>query len=141
MFWDSSAIVPLLLRESHSDLLSAAFDGDTEPAVWWATPVESHAAVARAAREKQLTRADVVQASERLRAIRVDVDEIAPAEDVRVRALRLLSVHPLRAADALQLAAALFWAEEQPGTDTFVCLDRRLRDAARREGFALLPAE
>jgi hypothetical protein len=53
--------------------------------------------------------------------------------------MRLLSTHALRTADGLQLAAALAWCEEEPSADTFVGLDRRLREAARREGFALLP--
>jgi predicted nucleic acid-binding protein len=78
---------------------------------------------------------------ERLRDTRSQVREIAPMESVRDRAIRLLAVHRLRAADALQLAAALVWSEEQPANETFVCLDRRLRGAARREGFSLLPAD
>jgi hypothetical protein len=62
-------------------------------------------------------------------------------ESVRARASRLLTAHRLRAAHALQLGAALVWCEEQPAGETFVCLDRRLRAAARREGFTLFPSE
>ena len=65
---------------------------------------------------------------------------LAPSDEVRHRAGRLLATHPLRAADALQLAAALVWSEEQPLGEVFVSLDDRLREAARREGFALLPS-
>lgn len=65
--------------------------------------------------------------------------EIAAVERTRARALRLLSVHPLRSGDALQLAAALIASEERPESLPFVCLDDRLRDAARREGFTVLP--
>jgi uncharacterized protein len=68
------------------------------------------------------------------------VDEVTPSEDVRERAERLLGVHALRAADALQLAAALIWARERPARLEFVCLDGRLRGIAWREGFAVLPA-
>jgi hypothetical protein len=50
-------------------------------------------------------------------------------------------MHPLRAADALQLAAALIWVEEQPHGESFVSLDPRLRDSAAREGFTLVPSE
>jgi predicted nucleic acid-binding protein len=67
------------------------------------------------------------------------VDEVAPVEDVRGRAERLLAVHPLRAADALQLGAALVWARERTTGLGFVSLDGRLREAARREGFTVLP--
>jgi hypothetical protein len=49
--------------------------------------------------------------------------------------------HPLRAGDALQLAAALVSSEDAPQGETFVCLDTRLRDAARREGFAIRPPD
>jgi hypothetical protein len=49
--------------------------------------------------------------------------------------LRLLRVHPLRAAGALQLAAALEWAGAPPDGE-LVTFDERLREAAVREGFA-----
>jgi len=68
------------------------------------------------------------------------LDVVAPTPRLRRTAGRALAAHPLRAADALQLAAALTWSAEQPGGEGFVCLDDRLRDAAQREGFAVLPA-
>jgi hypothetical protein len=49
-----------------------------------------------------------------------------------------LRVHPLRAADALQLAAAYIAAERRPSSLELVILDDRLAAAARREGFVLL---
>ena len=67
-------------------------------------------------------------------------DTVAPTDDLRRRAGRLLSVHPLRAADALQLAAALIWCEEQPHGEVFVTLDVRLGEAAAAEGFVIHPA-
>ena len=68
-------------------------------------------------------------------------DTIAATEDVRRRAGRLLAVHPLRAADALQLSAALVFCEDDPTGESFVCLDDRLRGVAMSEGFQLLPSE
>jgi hypothetical protein len=47
----------------------------------------------------------------------------------------LLRVHPLRAAGALQLAAAYLVAERRPSTLEIVTLDDRLRHAGRKEGF------
>ncbi|HEX2164386.1 MAG TPA: PIN domain-containing protein, partial [Thermoanaerobaculia bacterium] len=67
--------------------------------------------------------------------------EIAPGEEVRRQASRLLRVHDLRAADSLQLAAALVWCSDRPEGQAFVSLDRRLRDAAELEGFTVLPAD
>lgn len=52
--------------------------------------------------------------------------------------MRLLRLHPLRAADALQLAAALVLAEHDPRTLPFVTLDERLALAAEQEGFELM---
>ena len=66
--------------------------------------------------------------------------EIAPSELLREQAVRLIKAHDLRAGDALQLAAALAWADHKPSGLEFVCLDKRLRDAAVKEGFTVLPA-
>jgi predicted nucleic acid-binding protein len=65
-------------------------------------------------------------------------DTVPPTEEVRRRASRLLAVHALRAGDALQLGAALVFAAEVQGVG-FVCLDDRLREAASKEGFRILP--
>jgi predicted nucleic acid-binding protein len=62
------------------------------------------------------------------------MDRDEPSQEVRDQARRVLRVHPLRAADALQLAAALVWKGRH-----FVCFDQRLREAAQREGFRLFP--
>jgi predicted nucleic acid-binding protein len=141
MFWDSSALVAALLDEPRSRELIDAFDADPVPVIWWGAPLECHAAVVRAVREKRVSREEAAEAAERLREARTQVREVAPLEAVRTRAMRLLTAHPLRTADSLQLAASLIWCEEQPASETFVCLDQRLRDAARREGFTLLPAD
>lgn len=141
MFWDSSALGAILLGESPSYAINSAFESDEEPAIWWGTPLEAHSVLTRGVREKRLTREEASDGAERLRTMRRLTYEVSPNEDIRMRAMRLLSTHRVRAADALQLAAALFWCEEQPSDQTFVCLDTRLREAARREGFTLLPAE
>lgn len=141
MFWDSSALVPLLIAEARSEALTHQISGDTEPVIWWATPLECQSAVQRRHREQAFAAAQMTSYNERLRQIVHHADTIAPTDEVRRRAARLLAVHPLRAADALQLASALIWCEEQPHGEIFVSLDSRLRDAAAREGFTLVPAE
>lgn len=140
MFWDSSAVVPILLPEPTSGDMSTMVRADHEPAIWWACSVECRSAIHRRNRESPLPGAVVAQALFRLEAFADDADTIPPAEEVRRRAGRLLAVHPLRAADALQLAAALLWCENEPTGERFVCLDERLRGAARTEGFTVLPA-
>ena len=141
MFWDSSALVAALLDEPRSGAMIEAFDADPVPVIWWGSPLECHAAVVRAVRDKRVSREEATEAAERLREARTQVREVAPLEAVRTRAMRLLSSHQLRTPDSLQLAASLIWCEEQPASETFVCLDQRLREAARREGFTLLPAD
>lgn len=120
--------------------VTAWLRSDPEPVLWWASPLECHSALYRRHREETLPLVRLNEALARLRALAEDVDFIAPANRVRDRAARLLAAHPLRAADALQLAAALVWCDETPQGATFVSLDERLGEAARREGFAVLPA-
>ncbi|MGE3841749.1 MAG: type II toxin-antitoxin system VapC family toxin [Vicinamibacterales bacterium] len=139
MFWDTSALIPLVLPERRSAALTDAVVADREVTVWWGTPVECLSAAYRRHREAPLPSQVLSAALSRLRAIVEDADTVAPTDDVRRRAGRLVAAHPLRAADALQLAAALVWCEEQPSGELFVCLDQRLRDAAQREGFTLVP--
>jgi hypothetical protein len=139
MFWDSSALVPILLPEARSEALTTLLSTDKEVVMWWATPLECQSALCRRHRDAPLTSLQMREMTERLRAFVDHADTIAPTDDVRRRAARLLASHPLRAADALQLAAALIWCEEQPHNETFVSLDERLCAAARTEGFEVSP--
>jgi predicted nucleic acid-binding protein len=139
MFWDSSALVPLLLPDVRSAGLSTLLRSDAEPALWWVSPVECQSALYRRHREGALSTAVLTRTLQRLKTLVADVDVVAPTPRLRERAGRLLAGHPLRAGDALQLAAALIWCDESPEEDTFVCLDERLAEAAHREGFTVVP--
>lgn len=138
MFWDSSALVPLLLSEARSAELSALLRRDAAPTIWWGSPLECQSALHRRRREGSLAAPALTESLARLGHMAEDMDIVAPTNTVRDAAGRALAAHPLRAADALQLAAALVWAGSSTG-EAFVCLDDRLRDAARREGFDVLP--
>lgn len=137
-FWDSSAIVPLLLPEAPADALFDLLEREPVMLVWWGTPVECTSAVARREREGGLRVAEASAALERLRDLADGWQEVLPGEAVRTTAQRLLRVHPLGAADSLQLATAIVAAEQERATLEFVCLDERLREAASREGFPVL---
>jgi predicted nucleic acid-binding protein len=139
MFWDTSAIIPVLLPEPRSGAIAEALASDREVTLWWGTPVECLSAIYRRHRESPVPAPLLTEALKRLRAVVEDTDTVLPTDEVRRRAGRLVAAHPLRAADALQLGAALVWCEEQSHGETFVCLDARLREAARREGFSLAP--
>ena len=138
-FWDASALVTLVLAEPGRDQLLEALEQDPVMLVWWGTPVECTSAIARQERDSVLQVAETRAALERLQTLMDSCDEVLPTENVRRIALRLLRVHPLRAADSLQLAAALVAAADDPATLEFVSFDRRLNDAASREGFPVYP--
>jgi predicted nucleic acid-binding protein len=138
-FWDSSAVLPLVLEEPRSAALRKLLRGDTEAAIWWATPVECVSAIARLEREGALQGRDVTDALELMDAFVAAAAQVEPVEELRETARRLLRVHPLRAADALQLAAAFMVSERRPATLTLVTCDDRLLDAAAKEGFRLAP--
>ena len=119
--------------------MEALVTDDPEMMVWWASPVECASAVHRLRREGVFTPAVAALLLAGLATALDAANAVAPGNEVCAKALRLLAVHPLRAADALQLAAALLWAREIPGGRDFVCLDERLRTAAILEGFQVLP--
>lgn len=141
MFWDSSALVPLLVSELRSGEAARLLDDDPGPVAWWLSPVECASALHRRHREGGLTRAELDAALGRLRGLTPALAYILPVDEVRTRAAGLLALHALRAADALQLAAALVWTEGLPNGERFVCLDQRLREAARAQGFTVMPGE
>ena len=133
IFWDSSAVVPLLVDESPRDALLELLRRDSGMIVWWGTLVECASAIARREREGALGAAN--EAFERLRTMAGEWHEVLATDTVRSAAVRMLRVHALRAADSLQLAAAFVAAEHDPPTLEFVSLDDRLSEAAGRKGF------
>lgn len=138
IFWDSSALIALLVTESESSVRQSQLEADSMAAVWWATPVECESALQRRMREGALTPADVRLARDRLNELSVAWHEVNPLPVVRKLALRLLRTHPLRAADALQLAAALALDQAAGSGVRFACADTRLCLAAEAEGLLCL---
>jgi uncharacterized protein len=134
-FWDSSALLPLLVREASSKAVAATYETDPSVVAWWGSQIECASALARLEREDRLAGGGLTVSLGRLADLAAAWHEVQPVAPVRQIAIRLLRVHDLRAADSLQLAAALVAAEGQPATLAFVTLDDRLAIAADREGF------
>jgi predicted nucleic acid-binding protein len=136
-FWDASAIVPLLTKEDATARLQKLALADAAMLVWWGTEVECASAIARLERDGALDEPAAIDAFDRLLQLSAAWHEVEPGDPVREAAVRFLRVHPLRAADALQLAAAFIAAERRPPSLQIVTLDDRLAAAARKEGFVL----
>lgn len=133
-FWDASALVPLCVGQRTTPRAIELYKS-YEAVVWWATPVEIASALARLVRMQQLGATDSAKAR-RLAASLADAwFVIQPSDALRMKATQLVDRYDLRAADALQLAAALEWCEDVPQGRIFLTADQRLRDAAVLAGF------
>ena len=138
-YWDTSAVLPLIIDEPETARAKRLADQDPAIAAWWATRTECMSALARLRRDETINSEDEARTKRLLLQLAGQWTEIAPGTRLRERAERLLSVHPLRASDAFQLAAALLWARGKTAGRGFVSFDDRLRRAAAREGFDVLP--
>jgi uncharacterized protein len=136
-FWDASALVPLCVNEASSRQ-AQSFLRRFAPVVWWGSPVEVASAIFRLHRGGDLTDAGMQGALARLLLLSRSWREILPTIQIRDSAIRCLEVHPLRAANSLQLASALIWCDQRPARRHFICADQRLAVAARSAGFTLL---
>jgi uncharacterized protein len=137
-FWDASAIVPLLVLESSSRHLQSLAAQESAMLVWWGSKVECVSALARRERDGALDARVMAIALQRLQQLADAWHEIDPSDPIRETAERFLRVHPLCAADALQLAAAFAAAERRPASLEIITLDDRLANAARKEGFGVV---
>ncbi len=140
-FWDSSALVPLHVDEPATPALRQVLRDDPFVLVWMLSSVEILSAIARLGRNAR-------GLDDLLHGLRLDVLDrwsqwsvVTHAQAVRRRAERLVGLHPLAAADAMQLAAALVASGDRPETLPFVTLDTRLAKAAQLEGFRVITAD
>ena len=136
-FWDSSALTPLLVDEGDSEIRERQLQDDSVVLVWYGTPAEIESALNRRKREKSMTAESAAVARQRFAQLAETWIEVQATHTVRERAMRLLRVHPLRAADAFQLAAALVACGERTRGFAFLTGDGRLREAAAAEGFSV----
>jgi len=137
-FWDASALVPLCVRQRvtrSAIVLYKTYD----PVVWWSTPVEIASALARLVRMNQLDTRDWVKAAKLARSLAGWWSVIQPSDALRASSMQLVDRYDLRAADSLQLAAALEWCEHAPQGRIFLTTDQKLREAALLSGFDAKP--
>ena len=136
-FWDATALVPLCVHESNSRQAQLELR-QSLPVVWWASSIEVHSAVARLHRQGKLRDVEQKGALARLDILSRGWREILPTDSLRDLARQLLDTYELRAADSLQLAAALTWCQHRPSRRGFLSADHRLSKCATAAGFSVI---
>jgi predicted nucleic acid-binding protein len=135
MFWDSSALVPLLVEQPASRRCRELLRADPAVAVWCLTRTEILSAIWCLTREAGLAPAQAAACEARLDRLAERWTEVDAVMLVRDAAERALRVHGLRAVDAMQLGAALVAVDHRPRNRQLVSLDEALVTAASAEGF------
>jgi hypothetical protein len=131
-------MMPLISEEATYDATSSLLREDREIATWWGTLVECSVAISRRAREGSFDETDELPVRVALSLFADSWTRVEPIGGNRLSAAILSRDHPLKATDALQLAA-IRWCEGDTSSADFVCLDDWLRRAVRDEGFNVLP--
>lgn len=135
-FWDSSALIPLCVQQPQTAQARALYNR-FEVVVWWATPAEIISGLTRLQRMGDLGRDPYLIGKQRAAVLGDEWRSVRPSAGILAKALELLETYPLRAADALQLSAALAWCEGRAKGNVFLTFDERLREAAMTVGFTV----
>jgi len=139
IFWDTSALIHLLIDQGRSGEMARLYAGDAAIAAWWGVSVEAASAIERLKREGDLSADEEARAYRKLLKLSMEWHEAEPSNAVRDLARQLLARHAIRGADALQLAAALTLRELDPDNFRFAAIDSQLARAALREGLFVVP--
>lgn len=135
-FWDTSAILPLCQSEPRSSAVAHLWRQYEQKIVWWGSIVELYSALARLEREKIIVAKQRTAAEKRISRISQTWFTVAPIERVRELAQTFPATFELKAADSLQLAAALVAVREKPNKQEFITGDVKLSVAAASAGFS-----
>lgn len=138
-FWDSSGVVLLCVHQPSSAVARRIRAQRPRMAFWWGMPLEVRSACRRLVHEGLLPAGSLAAVYRKLGLLSDAGIEVVPSEEVRALAAEAIDRHELRAADAMQLAAALVLCRERPRGRAFVCFDKKLAAAADLMGFTVLP--
>jgi uncharacterized protein len=138
IYFDSSALIKLIAEEAGSDLAAELWDGcDGALASRLAYP-EVRAALAAAARNHDITEAELDAAEQDWEGYWAAVRPVELTAPVERRAGELARAHALRGADAVHLASALALGDP----DLIVAVwDRRLHQGAQAADCRVAPAK
>lgn len=135
VYFDSSALVKLVLDETGSDLTATLWNNcDAALSSRLAYP-EVCAALAAAARNHDLTDSEACAAAQHWNIFWEAIRPVELSADVELTAGKLAATHQLRGADAVHLASAL---AVDPNV-TVAVWDKRLHSAVVAAGLAVAP--
>jgi uncharacterized protein len=137
-FWDTSALIPLMLAEPESDRMRQLLGEDGSIITASITPIEIASVLWRRRHAGSLRVSDNYDADAMFAELSARWDEVAYTDVVVETALDVVTRQPLRTLDAIQLAAAIVLSGRRSDLP-FITLDKDLAAAARAEGFPVLP--
>jgi predicted nucleic acid-binding protein len=137
-FWDTSALIPLMLDEPETGRMRRLLTEDGSIVTASITPIEIASVLWRRRHAGRLPVAAHHDADAMFAELSARWNEVAQTSATVQAALDVVTRHPLRTLDAIQLAAAIV-VSDQPSRLAFVTLDRNLAAAARAEGFPVVP--
>jgi predicted nucleic acid-binding protein len=133
-FWDASALVPLCVEQNITPSVASLYKS-YRTVVWWATQVEIASVLARLVRTRDISSSEWTKARQVAVVLADEWSVVQPSNALRNHAAQLVERYDLKAADAMQLAAALDWCENSPRGEVFLTADQKLRQAAVLSGF------
>lgn len=130
LYLEASALAKVFSPEVGSLEVTRLMEAHADAVTCRHTAIEVVSALCRLRRERRLSEDVVAQGVATVGALDAVVATVVELDQqVMLRAMQLLRVHPLRAGDAIQLASAL-----EARADVLVCSDGRLLTAAAAEG-------
>jgi len=137
MYWDSTALVALFVNQQGTKAALDRFAEDPLLVTAWHAVPECASAFCRLRREGHITETELQQLLRELDRQAAHWCIITPGQRLERLTLRLLRVHPLRAMDAIHLAAACLARTDDEPEALFFTFDTRLAEAASKEGFRI----
>jgi uncharacterized protein len=135
-FWDSSAIVPALIQQHSTKRVLELIAEDKNIVVSWLTYFECYSALTCLEREG-LSTDEFERSSNLLDQLKLSWITILQSDKLAREVRRVLRIHPLKCADAIQLGSALVASNTISDRIEFCCLDAQLSLAARKEGLTI----
>lgn len=134
-YWDTSALLPLLLKQRCSENIREIIKEDKAISTSWISKVELSSAICRLEREGHISEIELDSLLRRVDMLIQSCCIVHPSEKLSDRAMRALRSHSIKSLDAIQLASALIVSKDVTNNFEFITLDKQLGNIARKEGF------